>query len=690
MIDDYELIPLNDTLPTYVGGDGRSSSNIDLIFVSARFCQFSRVEVVEETYSSNHYLVVADLDLSPKLTKSFTNRLNLKKVDWTECCTRIDSFIDTLELNLKEHNQPLEVYKLFIDNIIQSLMDSGTYFPSCIKGLRKSQPLWWDEECDRALVRRRDARKEFIRMQTNLNRIRFNEIDNEVKWFLRNKKKTAYVEFCNKINPSMGMKHIWARVKAFATALQPLRTGITNDPDSEVFLRLQRELVQEDVRPTLLPFLKDFNSDSTINSPFSESEYYNALNSIKKNTLPGLDSITYHILKKLPAKSKQFLLILFNTFFVESTFPETWRDTRVVFLPKPLGKGYRPISLTSNICKLFERIVQKRLEHHVEYVDGIPMNQFGFRRGRSTTDCVSVFVADVTRGFVNREHTFALAVDLKGAFSNILPQPIHNRLIELRVPGRIVNFISFLTTIKHLHFDSEGKDFKDSYIGVPQGGVLSPLLFNLALSRIGEVIPGGVKWLMFADDLLLYITSKDLQFSLRLLEKAITDLTPWLAEVGLSISSGKSQLTIFSRTNENFENCFIEIEDTVVTTQTDLTYLGIILDKRLSWQKHIKAISQKATKTFNLIKSMTRISWGASPSSLLTVFKGLTRTHLEWSSQFFADSAQSNLGPLDRIQNQSLRIILGCMRSTPIGILMSESNIPPHYPYAELLSTGDT
>lgn len=338
---------------------------------------------------------------------------------------------------------------------------------------------------------------------------------------------------------------------------------------------------------------------------------------------------------------------------------------------------YRPISLTSNMCKLFEKIVQKRLDHHVEYSDGIPMNQFGFKRGRSTTDCVSTFVTDVTKGFSKREHTFALAVDLKGAFSNILPSSIYNRIIELKVPARIVNFISFISSVKHLCFNPEGKDFRDSYIGVPQGGVLSPLLFNLALSRIDDVIPRAVKWLMFADDLLLYISSKDLQSSLHLLEQAILDLTPWLAGVGLSISPGKSHLTIFSKTNESFENCSIEIEDTIVTAQTDLTYLGIILDRKLSWQKHINEISRKAMKTINLIKSMSRISWGANPSSLLTVFKGLSRAHLEWGCQFFADTAQSNLRSLDRIQNQALRVIMGCMRSTPISILLSKANIPP-------------
>lgn len=108
--------------------------------------------------------------------------------------TRIDSFVETLEHNLIEKDQPLEIYKLFIENMIQCLTDSRAYFPSRLRGMRRTQPLWWDKECDHALVRRREARKEFLRLQSDFNRTRFNEIDNEVKWFLRNKKKVAFAD----------------------------------------------------------------------------------------------------------------------------------------------------------------------------------------------------------------------------------------------------------------------------------------------------------------------------------------------------------------------------------------------------------------------------------------------------------------------------------------------------------------
>lgn len=110
------------------------------------------------------------------------------------------------------------------------------------------------------------------------------------------------------------------------------------------------------------------------------------------------------------------------------------------------------------------------------------------------------------------------------------------------------------------------------------GGVLSSILFNIAI-RIGESIPRAVKWLMFADDLLLYTTSKDLQASLPL--------------------PGKG----------HFEPYWM-IENTMILPQSDLTYLGIILGRKLNWHKHIKESDQKAPKTLNLIRSITKISWG--------------------------------------------------------------------------------
>ena len=93
--------------------------------------------------------------------------------------------------------------------------------------------------------------------------------------------------------------------------------------------------------------------------------------------------------------ARGFILFLFNHMFAEFIFPASWCDTLVIFLPKPGSSKFCPISLTSTLCETFERRVQRRLKFLVERNRWLPTNQFGFRRGRSSVDCVAWVIADV-------------------------------------------------------------------------------------------------------------------------------------------------------------------------------------------------------------------------------------------------------------------------------------------------------
>ncbi|XP_043476376.1 uncharacterized protein LOC122507632 [Leptopilina heterotoma] len=310
-------------------------------------------------------------------------------------------------------------------------------------------------------------------------------------------------------------------------------------------------------------------------------------------------------------------------------------------------------------------------------MNGIPVQQFGIRKGRSTTDCVSTLFADIHQGFIRGKHTFVLAIDLKGAFSNILPKAIYDRLVELRTPDKILNFVSFLIQSKNLFFSSDTGNPKSSYIGVPQGGVLSPLLFNIAISKILQIIPHNIKCLMFADDLLLYIRSQNAADAIKALKDTLTNLKPWLGEVGLSISPGKSQLSVFSRSKQKFDILSLEHDGVRIPMQEELLYLGIFLDRRLTWAKHINEVARRATLAINIMKAMSKITWGASPESMLLVYKGLVRAHLKWGCQLFSLASNTHLKKLNRVQNAAMRTILGSMRSTPINIMLSEIDEPP-------------
>ena len=150
---------------------------------------------------------------------------------------------------------------------------------------------------------------------------------------------------------------------------------------------------------------------------------------------------------------------------------------------------------------------QKRLEFLAESSSWIPINKFGFRRSRSSIDCVSCVVTDIRQGFGRSEGTLALSLDLRRAFDAVFPGVLVQQLIDLGAPGRIVNFVNFLTTKRTLNFSTTDDAPRLCGVGISQlgggggGGVLSPLLFNLHLRWLNAVLLADVRASKYVDDL---------------------------------------------------------------------------------------------------------------------------------------------------------------------------------------------
>ena len=146
-------------------------------------------------------------------------------------------------------------------------------------------------------------------------------------------------------------------------------SGGTNSPDSPEFRAMQDELVQPWRLPVDLPRIESVDETDLMNSLFSLREFSAALASCGMHTAPSLDGVEYRVVRGLSCLSHEFLLVLFKCMFRDSLFPESWRDSRVVFILKTGTGKFRPISLTPTLCKLFERLVQRRVEHLAEFGD---------------------------------------------------------------------------------------------------------------------------------------------------------------------------------------------------------------------------------------------------------------------------------------------------------------------------------
>ena len=199
------------------------------------------------------------------------------------------------------------------------------------------------------------------------------------------------------------------------------------------------------------------------------------------------------------------------------------------------------------------------------------------------------------------ESTLALALDLKGAFNAVLPGVLLRQLSELDVPGRIVNFVNFLTTRRMLHFSHGNTSPTLCGVGVPQGGVLSLILFSIHRRRVNKILPAEVRAAMY-EDLFLYSRHSDPQQALLQLERAMGSLVPWLRSLGLSISIPKCQICLFTR------GVVLEVDGVRLHCCDTLKYLGLVLDARVTWLQHVKYVAGRALRTVGLLRVLSRVS----------------------------------------------------------------------------------
>ena len=147
----------------------------------------------------------------------------------------------------------------------------------------------------------------------------------------------------------------------------------------------------------------------------------------------------------LPLESLQTLLNFFNNMWETGKFPESWELATIIPIPKP-GKNhteptnYRPIALTSCLCKTLERIINARLVWYLEINNLISPVQFGFRSERSTNDNLVRLETFVRDAFVKKEHVVAVFFDLEKAYETTWKYGILRDLHELWSQGQISNF----------------------------------------------------------------------------------------------------------------------------------------------------------------------------------------------------------------------------------------------------------
>ena len=138
---DHGLTPLNDSVPTFLAATGRSSGNLDLVFLTSSRIGVASVWVTEDTLGSDHFLVLGDLEVSPRYARSTSNRFNTKNADWIRFRELVDDGLPGIDMAPDSCSDAAVLYSRFFDLITRVLERCGAYRPSSLPGKRKSQHL---------------------------------------------------------------------------------------------------------------------------------------------------------------------------------------------------------------------------------------------------------------------------------------------------------------------------------------------------------------------------------------------------------------------------------------------------------------------------------------------------------------------------------------------------------------------
>lgn len=425
-------------------------------------------------------------------------------------------------------------------------------------------------------------------------------------------------------------------------------------------------------------------SSLEINTAITHDELKAAI-SRTHNSAPGADELCYEMFKHMPDSSLAVIRELLNLSWCSGSLPTTWRYAIIVPVPKPgkdpsLPASYRPIALTSNLCKIMERIVTNRLNYYLERNELLTHIQSGFRKGRSCIDQHVRLETEAQKALCNQEYMLCVFLDIEKAYDMIWRNGLLFKLWKLGIRGNMFKWIwSFLSerTIQ-VRICQERSGVHMTENGTPQGSVISPVLFNIMINDIFEDLPLNINAAQFADDGSFWRRFGNFQFVIESIQNCLSKVSTWCSKWGFKISKSKSVAMMITRRKVPHD-ISLSLGHHKLEMVSVFKFLGVYFDQRLTWSHHITHLYNTCNKIINLLKCISKTKWGADKSTMLLLYKALILSRLDYGCQVYMSAAKCHLNKLDRIQSKALRICTGAYCTTPTSALQVEcSEMPLH------------
>ena len=589
-------------MPTYISNTNGTVSTIDLCFVSGTIFHKANIALGEDL-GSDHAAIHVSIDIKFVETKfKMRGKWKFNRDKWGEFKGKLPE-IDVAGMEVQEmHN-----------TIVQNIVRTGEeVFGRTAQDVDlKFNKVWWTQECERAVRERKRLKNIFRRSPTIANGDRMREAANRAKQVMRCAKEERWKKYVGDINSTSKVGQVWDKVKKLSSTFKPHSAPIvmqnrvlTDNVDkcnafAEYFQELYRnnrgELGNTQENGALVRNAIRDQSDQ-YNEEIMLGEMTNIITKLKGNS-PGEDEVHNLFLKNLPDNYWTSMLAMFNKIWDTGEIPGDWKKALIVPIHK-FGKSetmidsFRPISLLPCIAKIMERIVCRRLYWWAENKGIMSKSQSGFRKRLSTNDQIARLEHKIRLTFLHREICMVVFIDLKSAYDKVNHKLLIKKLCKLGLKGKLLGFCKeFLTERKfRVLYNGEVSQRKESNTGVPQGGALSPLLFNLFISDLPGVKEGIQT--EYADDMAILVRGHTMEHCHDKIRGALRTMGEYIKGNRLEVNYKKTVAMCFTRRKERPPTIYMDNREIKFVDKHK--YLGVTLDApHLEWKKHIEQLHEK-------------------------------------------------------------------------------------------------
>lgn len=499
---------------------------------------------------------------------------------------------------------------------------------------------------------------------------------NRIVNLIRNSKKNYYnLYFQNNINNT---KKIWEgineilnnRAKKINTQKISLKINekITSDPklissSFNDYFSSVADNVRNNIKHSSKNFeifLKNRNPNSFFFSPIMPDEISKIITSLNINKASGPNSIHHIILNTLNNEISTLLANLFNASLANGEFPSILKSVTVIPVFKNKGSpltasNYRPITLLSNIDKIFEKIVYKRLLAFLDTNNILNNRQFGFRSKHSTIHALISLTENIRKNLDEGKFSCGIFIDLQKAFDTVDHEILLSKLNHYGIRG-IANswFKSYLTNrYQSVSISNILSSFIKIKYGVPQGSVLGPLLFLIYINDLSNSILFSDVF-HFADDTNLLYSSSSLKSIKKHINIDLKHLLHWLNANKISLNATKTEVVLFRHRNKQLDyDVRLKLNGNKLYFTNSVRYLGVILDPHLSWKTHLDNLALKLRKSNGALSILRHF---LPRSTLLNTYHALFGSHSNYACQVWGQALPLN-HRIIKLQKTALRLI---------------------------------